>query len=157
MAKPPFFRSDHSKLFEESLRREKARKKAKARARARTNGHGRSNGPSYYARATDPDTSHDAVPTAAERKIQRLRVLRIYDDGVARTDHDAYHLAGMIEHINGARQRCTELRQREWIVRLEDEYGEYIRGPTPSGRTGCLCAITQAGRDALKEHEGTET
>jgi hypothetical protein len=107
-----------------------------------------------HARASDPQTSHDAVPHNITE--QMLRVLRGYADGVARTDHDAYTRVGM---FYGDRQRCTDLRDDGLIERVPDpvqppdgEKTVYLRGKTPSGKAGYLCVITPAGRQYLKDN-----
>jgi hypothetical protein len=79
----------------------------------------------------------------ANINAQCLHVLRAYRDGSALTDHDAYRVVGLVADINGARQRCTDLRRFNLIERTGD------RGTTPSGKTGNLCRITQAGTDYL--------
>lgn len=80
---------------------------------------------------------------------QMTHVLRYgYGDGVARTDHAAYEAAGMNVEMNGARQRCTDLRHAGFIERVTID-GVPQRGKTPSGKEGYLCRITQAGRDHL--------
>ena len=110
---------------------------------------------SFHARSTDPATSHEAIPR--NLAAQCYRVLRGYRDGVARTDHDAYHLVGMTEGVNGARQRCTDLRHAGYIVRAHDEDGYLLRGRTPSGKTGYLCHITPDGRAYLQQQEAIRT
>jgi hypothetical protein len=107
------------------------------------------NPPNPHARNTDPDTSHEAVPSARVISAQMLLVLRVYAEAgnEAITDHEAYHRAGLVVEMNGARQRCTDLRHAGFIERTGD------RGRTPSGKTGYLCSITQAGRDHLAAHD----
>lgn len=99
------------------------------------------------ARATDPDTSHEAAE-AVDVTYQCWLVLRVYQTGWALLDHDAYRLAGLTVAINGARQRCSDLRQEGLIARTGD------RARTPSGRAGYLCRITPRGLDYLKRMSG---
>jgi hypothetical protein len=93
-----------------------------------------------HARASDPDTSHEAVPVHIT--AQALRVLRAYQDGVALLDHDAYRRAGFGPNARDG-QRCSDLRFHGLIERT----GE--RDFTPSGKRGYLCRITPAGRAYL--------
>jgi len=103
------------------------------------------NYPNIHARNSDPDTSHEAVPDAATITRQCTQVLRVYRAyNRPMTDHDAYRLAGLIVALNGARQRCTDLRHLKMIRRTGD------RGPTPSGKSGYLCEITDKGREYLE-------
>jgi hypothetical protein len=95
-----------------------------------------------HARTGDPATSHEAAD-AVDIAGQARQVLRVYLNGNAYTDHDAYRLAGLTVAINGARQRCTDLRHAGLIERTGD------RGATPSGRAGYLCRITPKGRAFL--------
>jgi hypothetical protein len=108
-----------------------------------------------HARSDAVDTSVEAIPKNISE--QMIRVLRGYADGVPRTDHDAYHRVGLTEGVNGARQRCTDLRHADLIDRVPDPMQPpgggkiiYLRGETPSGKTGFLCTITQKGRDFLE-------
>lgn len=94
-----------------------------------------------HARTHDPDTSHEAVPGNISQQMKH--VLRAYADGAELTDHAAYSKVGLTVAINGARQRCSDLRR----VGLIERTGE--RGMTPSGKSGYLCRITQKGRDFL--------
>jgi hypothetical protein len=101
------------------------------------------------------DTSHDAAAAAAYQ--QRWKVLATYAAGVAsdytgatyyvagpaQTDHAAYAAAGLDMVATAGRQRCSDLRHLGYIVRT----GE--KGTTPAGRSAHLCAITEAGLDAL--------
>jgi hypothetical protein len=97
---------------------------------------------SLHARNSDPATSHEAVPKNITAQMRR--VLRGYRDGEARLDHDAYRIVGLTVDMNGARQRCSDLRRFKLIERT----GE--RGKTPSGKAGYLCRITPAGLKYLK-------
>jgi hypothetical protein len=97
-----------------------------------------------HARATDPDTSHEAA-AAINVTAQALRILRSYEDGDALLDHDAYRLAGFPPNARDG-QRCSDLRNANFIERT----GE--RATTPSGRRGYLCRITAAGHDYLSKH-----
>ncbi len=101
-----------------------------------------------HARTGDPATSHEAVPSPRAMSAQMIRVLRGYRDGVARTDHDAYRMVGMDVDMNGARQRCTDLRHAGYI---EWTGG---RGETPSGKSGNLSRITTEGIEFLETLEG---
>jgi hypothetical protein len=93
-----------------------------------------------HARASDPETSHEAVPVHIT--AQALRILRSYWDGDALLDHQAYVMAGM-GSARAKSQRCSDLRHLGLIERT----GE--RALTPSGATGYLCRITDAGRKFL--------
>ena len=96
-----------------------------------------------HARSTDPLTSHEAVPDNI--KAQALAVLKSYRNGKPMTDHEAYMLAGFDPRL--ARQRCSDLRHYKFIERTGD------RGPTPFGKSGDLCRITDAGLACLASVE----
>ena len=72
-------------------------------------------GPEIHARATDPDTSHAAVPFNITE--QALRVLWAYAHGDQLIDHDAYQLVGLDNGERFAHQRCSDLRRWDMIVR----------------------------------------
>jgi|SRR4051812_18780999 hypothetical protein len=94
-----------------------------------------------HARASDPLTSHEAVPVNIT--AQALRILRAYyEHDRAILDNDAYRLAGL-ESSRAKSQRCSDLRKVGFIERT----GE--RGQTPSGHSGYLCRITPEGRAFL--------
>ena len=98
-----------------------------------------------HARDTDPDTSHDAIPNNITE--QALRVLAGYRNGDAILDHIAYARVGMDTHLARlAHQRCSDLRHAGFIERIGQ------RAPTPSGKFGHLCRITDAGREYLDAH-----
>ena len=88
------------------------------------------------ARATDPDTSHEAVESINITR-QCYLILRAYRSGRSLTDHEAYNLAGFPSTL--ARQRCSDLREVGFI----EWTGE--RGTSPSGKAAYLCRITPAG------------
>jgi hypothetical protein len=94
-----------------------------------------------HARASDPATSHEAVPVNITE--QARRILCSYRDDDALLDFDAYRLAGFGPYARDG-QRCSDLRRAGFIERI----GE--RAQTPSGKFGHLCRITPAGHDYLK-------
>ena len=96
-----------------------------------------------HARATDPLTSHEAVPTNIS--AQAFTVLTAYRTGRELLDHDAYRLVGLGSADRLAHQRCSDLRAAGLIERTGN------RGQTPSGKAGYLCAITDLGRAYLAE------
>lgn len=94
-----------------------------------------------HARASDPDTSHEAVPINLSE--QAYRVLQAYikvDYPIL--DHTAYVLVGFGHKDMRAHQRCSDLRHGGFIERCG-------RGVTPSGKSGYLCRITPRGRAYL--------
>ena len=97
-----------------------------------------------HARTNDPATSHEAVPTPKKLSEQALLVLQAYRSGQPLTDHKAYEDVGLNVEMNGARQRCTDLRHAGLIKKT----GE--RGKTPSGKAGNLCRITPTGLVRLR-------
>lgn len=97
-----------------------------------------------HARASDPDTSHEAVPVKITE--QALIILRSYRNGVPLLDVQAYRFAGFPEHACDG-QRCSDLRKAGLIERTGD------RARTPSGKAGYLCRITEAGRRFLDVHK----
>jgi hypothetical protein len=92
---------------------------------------------SPHAKASDPDTSHEAV---AEINItdQALVILESYRDATSLLDVDAYRLAGFPPHACDG-QRCSDLRRTGMIVRTGQ------KAVTPSGKKGHLCRITARG------------
>lgn len=92
--------------------------------------------PTKWARNTDPDTSHEAIPRDITR--QCIIVLRAYTDGRSYLDEEAYREVGLIGH-----QRCTDLRTAGYIERDG-------RKMTPFGKAAYTCRITTNGRDFLK-------
>lgn len=98
------------------------------------------------ARATDPETSK-AAATALRPESLRYRLLRTYASGVAQhmqglTDEEATALANV---GNGGWKRCSDLRRAGLI----QPTGRTKPGRS-SGRDGRICAITEAGREALR-------
>ena len=91
---------------------------------------------SRYARNTDPDTSHAAVPH--DTTAQARQVLRAYANGDLLLDEVAYERVGLTGH-----QRCTDLRRDGLIQRID-------RATTKLGKRGYRCRITFAGRLFLK-------
>jgi hypothetical protein len=91
-----------------------------------------------HARLTDPDTSHDAVPSKENMTRQMLRVLRVYASGEHLLDHDIEaRLPG------GWHQRCTNLRKPIKYIARDG------KALSPSGKPSYLCVITEEGRDLL--------
>jgi hypothetical protein len=98
---------------------------------------------SPHARASDPDTSHEAV---AEINItgQARVILESYRDVDSLLDVDAYRLAGFPPHACDG-QRCSDLRRTGLIARTGD------KAVTPSGKKAHLCRITARGAAYLEE------
>jgi hypothetical protein len=90
-----------------------------------------------HARASDPDTSHEAV-ASIDISAQAFRILRSYRNGRPMLDVEAYQLAGFPPHACDG-QRCSDLRNAGYIERTGD------RAITPSGKRGYLCKITWSG------------
>ena len=86
-------------------------------------------------RATDPDTSRNAVP---RRGSQAMQILALYANRDL-TDEKAVELSG----LNGGWKRCSDLRSLGFIA----DTGE--RRTLSSGKQGMVCAITPAGKEAL--------
>ena len=86
-------------------------------------------------RATDPDTSRQAVP---RRGSQALRILALYEYADL-TDEQAVQISGLV----GGWKRCSDLRNLGFI----SDTGE--RRTLASGKQGMICAITPAGKEAL--------
>lgn len=98
-----------------------------------------------HARRRDPATSHEAA-AKIERKISKTcaHILRAYASGLAITDHEAYRRVGLDNGGRFTHQRCSDLRQNGYIVRLKD------RGLTPSGNSAFLSRITAKGEEFLR-------
>lgn len=96
---------------------------------------------SPHARISDPLTSHEAA-ASIDITTQAMRILRAYADGQALLDVEAYRRAGFPPHACDG-QRCSDLRRLGLIARTGD------RARTPSGKSGYLCRITEAGMKSL--------
>ena len=86
-------------------------------------------------RASDPDTSRQAVP---RRGSQAMSILSLYLKGNL-TDEQAVEVSGFV----GGWKRCSDLRNLGFIT----DTGE--RRTLSSGKQGMVCAITPAGKEAL--------
>lgn len=105
-----------------------------------------SNEPEIHARASDPDTSFEAVPDNISEQAMKV-LASYYHHRKPMLDWVAYALAHMGER-RLANQRCSDLRRYGFIERCG-------RGVTPSGNSGYLCRITQAGIDYYEAHRGS--
>jgi hypothetical protein len=94
-----------------------------------------------HARASDPATSHEAVPINITE--QAFLILLAYSRSRPLLDHDAYRMAGFGPNARDG-QRCSDLRRAGLIERTGK------RALTPSGKPGHLCRITVAGHNYLK-------
>ena len=86
-------------------------------------------------RATDPDTSRNAVP---RRGSQAMSILSLYLHGDL-TDEQAVEVSGFV----GGWKRCSDLRRLGYIRDTGD------RRTTQGGCKAMVCAITPAGIEAL--------
>ncbi len=86
-------------------------------------------------RATDPDTSRNAVP---RRGSQAMTILRLFEYSDL-TDEQAVELTGLV----GGWKRCSDLRRLGFIKDTGD------RQITQGGCQAMVCAITPAGIEAL--------
>ena len=86
-------------------------------------------------RATDPDTSRNAVP---RRGSQAMNILSLYLHGDL-TDEQAVEVSGFV----GGWKRCSDLRRLGYIKDTGD------RRTTQGGCKAMVCAITSAGIEAL--------
>ena len=89
-------------------------------------------------RATDPDTSRNAVP---RRGSQAMTILALYDNIGGLTDEQAVEISGLV----GGWKRCSDLRRLGYIVDIGD------RRKTISGCEAMVCEITLKGSMALIE------
>ena len=87
-------------------------------------------------RATDPDTSRNAIP---RRGSQAMSILGLYLRGDL-TDEQAVEVSGLV----GGWKRCSDLRRLGFIRDTGD------RRTTQGGCKAMVCAITPAGIEALK-------
>ena len=90
----------------------------------------------WHARAGDPDTSHEAIPSNITEQAQHI--LQAYRNHDLLLDYKAYERMGMVGH-----QRCSDLRKAKLIQRMR-------RARMPSGKDGWQCQITPAGETYLK-------
>ena len=88
-------------------------------------------------RATDPDTSRNAVP---RRGSQAMTILALYDNIGGLTDEQAVEISGLV----GGWKRCSDLRRLGFITDTGD------RRKTLGGCQAMVCRITPAGIEALK-------
>ena len=87
-------------------------------------------------RATDPDTSRNAVP---RRGSQAMTILALYDNIGGLTDEQAVEISGLV----GGWKRCSDLRRLGFITDTGD------RRKTLGGCQAMVCRITPAGIEAL--------
>jgi hypothetical protein len=92
-----------------------------------------------HARASDPDTSHEAVP--ARLAEHAFIMLGAYRNGNPLIDLEAFAIVGE----RAARQRCSDLRKWKLIERTGH------KGVTPCGKSAHLCKITDLGLLYLKQ------
>jgi len=95
-----------------------------------------------HARRSDPDTSHEAAESIDISAQARIILNSYAVSNRPLLDYDAYYIAGFPPNARDG-QRCSDLRHRKFIERTGD------RAQTPSGKSGHLCRITQAGREYL--------
>ena len=86
-------------------------------------------------RATDPDTSRNAVP---RRGSQAMTILALFEYSDL-TDEQAVEITGLV----GGWKRCSDLRRLGYIT----DTGE--RRKTLGGCQAMVCRITPAGIEAL--------
>lgn len=103
--------------------------------------------PISHARAADPATSREAAQRVNITE-QAARILDAYRAGPV-IDEAAYARARFPPEARDG-QRCSDLRQAGLIART----GE--RAKTSSGRKAYVCALTEAGREALRVDSHTE-
>lgn len=97
------------------------------------------------ARATDPDTSAEAVESIDVSK-QALLVLKAYVlAGRDLMDWEAYRLAGFPPGRT-SHQRCSDLRHKGHIERTDH------KGRTPSNKAAYYCRLTEQGRAYFREN-----
>lgn len=114
---------------------------------------------SEFVRHGDPETSHIAADgNPVGREIIEVRLLRAYahagawgQDGL--TDEEALIQAGYDLSRDGARRRCSTLRERGQIAPVRRD-GQRVRRLGRSGFPRDVCAITGAGVDRLDEVDG---
>ena len=112
-----------------------------------------------HSRRGGPATSAAAVPSPKKLAAQCIHVLKVYVDGSPHTDHDAYETAKLKVEINGARQRCSDLRGYKLITWIQigikkDGKPDYWTGRTPSNSGGHYSCITPVGLKLLNGLNG---
>ena len=100
-----------------------------------------------HARRTDPDTSHEAVPSPRVMHRQSIQLLREAYGPADRPllDHEAYDRSvykNLPKMRGKGHQRCSDLRAAGFIAVVD-------RARMPSGKSGRRCVITAAGRAFL--------
>jgi hypothetical protein len=99
-----------------------------------------------FARRTDPETSHEAVPARQRRESIQLELLlayaRAYPQGL--TDEEAMEAAGFDLIDDGHRRRCGDLRAAGEI-----EYRGEKRATGRTGKNRMVCYATHLGADRL--------
>lgn len=112
-----------------------------------------------FVRHTDPETSHIAAEGNPEgREVIEVKLLRAYahaggwdQDGL--TDEEALIQAGYDLSRDGARRRCSTLREKGQIVPVYRD-GVRVRRLGRSGFPRDVCTITEAGAIRLDELDG---
>lgn len=100
-----------------------------------------------FARNSDPDTSHDAVPERQRRESIQINLLLAYARAYPRglTDEEAMELAGYDLIDDGHRRRCGDLRAAGEVARN----GTETRRTGRTGKARMVCYITEVGADRL--------
>lgn len=112
-----------------------------------------------FVRHTDPETSHIAASANHEgREAIEVKLLRQYahaaawnQDGL--TDEEALIQAGYDMSQDGARRRCSSLRDHGQIEQVYRD-GMKIKRLGRSGLPRIVCMITAAGLDRLDAIDG---
>lgn len=106
---------------------------------------------SEFVRATDPETSHDAIPARQRREIIEVALLRAYcrvwPQGL--TDEEAMGVAGFDLVDDGHRRRCGTLRDK-----AEIEWRGEKRNTGRTGKDRMVCYATEAALDRLDRVDG---
>ena len=100
--------------------------------------------PRYYARTTDPETSHEAAKRL--RDEDRILVLLFFADGIARIDNEIRALEKRLGRTQDTlRRRASDLRDeiRQWIKAIGKK-------KTEAGDWALLCRITVKGLRELR-------
>lgn len=111
--------------------------------------------PRARARATDPQTSHDAAASLtpdAIRKSQAEVLVALYH---LREANDLRIIAFMNRRRDGVSRSGTETRRKE-LQRLELVADSGQRERMPSGRGSIVWTLTDKGRDAARQLIGKQ-
>ncbi len=108
------------------------------------------------ARATDPDTSHQAAviairSAATNRELALAELAAVHPDGL--TDFELADRTGVQQTSIGRRR--GELRDAGLVERCDDGTGHTLKRPSPTGSPSIVWRCTDAGLTHHHHHRST--